>query len=83
MFVLISFDSATLLRNCRDDASTNKGRTLRSGLYMLRAEARSTTYVIYWPEDRTWYDDAPLSAQKNRVTFMRFNLRTFSVRILT
>jgi hypothetical protein len=29
-------------------------------------------YLIFWPEDTTWDDDAPLSVVKNRVTFMRF-----------
>ncbi|KAG8926963.1 hypothetical protein FRC01_008174 [Tulasnella sp. 417] len=29
-------------------------------------------YIIYWPEDETWNDDAPTSIQKNRVTFMRY-----------
>ncbi|KAH8094847.1 hypothetical protein BXZ70DRAFT_339404 [Cristinia sonorae] len=63
---------AHLLRNCRDDASTNSGRTLRSGLYMLRGQSVSLVYCIYWPEETTWNDNAPLSVQKNRVTFMRY-----------
>ncbi|KAG8915387.1 hypothetical protein FRC00_004955 [Tulasnella sp. 408] len=32
----------------------------------------SSLYVIYWPEDETWDDDARTSVKKNRVTFMRF-----------
>ena len=71
VLVLIVRCSASLLRNSRDDASTNKGRSLRSGLYMLRMEAQEVIYVIYWPEDSTWNDDASLAVQKNRVTFMR------------
>lgn len=53
---------------------------LRSGIYLLTVPAESvhqipsgpTLYVIYWPEDETWDDDARTSVQKNRVTFMRF-----------
>ncbi|THH22123.1 hypothetical protein EUX98_g8249 [Antrodiella citrinella] len=68
----IDNEVATLLRNCRDDASTNSGRTLRSGLYMLRATSQSLVYAIFWPEESTWNDDATSAAQKNRVTFMRY-----------
>ncbi|TCD67573.1 hypothetical protein EIP91_012270 [Steccherinum ochraceum] len=69
---VVNADTSTLLRNCRDDASTNGGRTLRSGIYMLWDAANLTIYALYWPEDLTWNDDAPLSSVKNRVTFMRY-----------
>ncbi|KAG8915780.1 hypothetical protein FRC00_014367 [Tulasnella sp. 408] len=53
---------------------------LRSGIYLLTAPEPSISqvpsspiiYVIYWPEDETWDDNARSSVQKNRVTFMRF-----------
>ena len=28
-------------------------------------------FVIYWPEDTTWDDDAVSAVRKNRVTFIR------------
>jgi hypothetical protein len=48
--------------------------TLRSGLYVLRpsAEDPSRIYVVYWPEQTTWNDDADESVRRNRVTFMRY-----------
>ena len=69
--LLTSIIRADVLRQCRDDATMCDGRTLRSGLYMLRRSDQSLVYVIYWPEDTTWDDDASHSVQKNRVTFMR------------
>ncbi len=29
-------------------------------------------FVIFWPEDSTWNDDAITTVDRNRVTFMRF-----------
>ena len=29
-------------------------------------------YVIYWPEETTWDDDAASSVRRNRITFMRY-----------
>jgi hypothetical protein len=57
-------------------------RILSSGLYVVRATDANMDaanpiatderhYVIYWPEDSTWNDSAPLSVCRNRVTFMR------------
>jgi hypothetical protein len=48
--------------------------TLRSGLYVLRPspEDQSLIYVVYWPEQTTWNDDADESVRRNRVTFMRY-----------
>jgi hypothetical protein len=53
---------------------------LRSGLYIIRtftSTVEEQTYVLYWPEDTTWDDNAASTAQRNRVTFMRYgsNLR--------
>ncbi|KAF8270133.1 hypothetical protein EI94DRAFT_1572289 [Lactarius quietus] len=46
---------------------------LRSGLYIMRTSTSTLeeqTYVLYWPEDTTWYDNAISTVQRNRVTFM-------------
>ncbi|KAH9039451.1 hypothetical protein EDB83DRAFT_2411806, partial [Lactarius deliciosus] len=48
---------------------------LRSGLYIVRtftSTADERTYVLYWPEDTTWDDDAVSTVQCNRVMFMRY-----------
>ncbi|KAI0298432.1 hypothetical protein B0F90DRAFT_1818621 [Multifurca ochricompacta] len=48
---------------------------LRSGLYAIRSFASTSDeqiYVLYWPEDTTWNDEAPPSVQRNRVMFMRY-----------
>ncbi|KAH9171607.1 hypothetical protein EDB89DRAFT_1906886 [Lactarius sanguifluus] len=48
---------------------------LRSGLYIIRtfpSTAEERTYVLYWPEDTTWDDDAISTVQCNRVMFMRY-----------
>jgi hypothetical protein len=48
---------------------------LRSGLYIIRtftSTAEEQTYVMYWPEDSSWEDNAPSTVQRNRVTFMRY-----------
>ncbi|KAH9029425.1 hypothetical protein EDB85DRAFT_1867188 [Lactarius pseudohatsudake] len=48
---------------------------LRSGLYIIRtftSTEEEQTYVLYWPEDTTWDDNAVSTVQRNRVTFMRY-----------
>ncbi len=45
---------------------------LRSGLYFLRSPDDSLIYVVYWPQDTTWDDNAVSAVARNRVTFMRF-----------
>ncbi|KAH9988133.1 hypothetical protein BJV77DRAFT_1061467 [Russula vinacea] len=48
---------------------------LRSGLYVVRSfvsTAEEQAYVVYWPEDTTWDDQAISTVQRNRVTFMRY-----------
>jgi hypothetical protein len=48
---------------------------LRSGLYVVRSfvsTAEEQAYVLYWPEDTTWNDQAASTVQRNRVTFMRY-----------
>ncbi|CAL1701264.1 unnamed protein product [Somion occarium] len=61
---------ADTLRHSRDDGRAGPG--LRSGLYALRPHTGSIIYVIYWPEETTWNDDAISAVQRNRITFMRF-----------
>lgn len=54
---------------------------LRSGIYLFlppispsdaQPSSSAVIYIIYWPEDETWNDDALPNVQKNRVTFMRY-----------
>ncbi|KAI0297435.1 hypothetical protein BC826DRAFT_166673 [Russula brevipes] len=59
------------------DGYTTKdaGPILRSGLYVVRSfvpTAEEQAYVLYWPEDTTWNDQAASTIQRNRVTFMRY-----------
>ena len=61
-----------MLLRAKDDSP---GRKLRSGLYFVRMTLPSASeeqlFVIYWPEDATWNDNAPSAVCKNRVTFIR------------
>ena len=58
--------------DAKDDST---GRRLRSGLYFVRMampdSKHEQLFVIYWPEDTTWDDDAVSAVRKNRVTFIR------------
>lgn len=45
---------------------------LRPGIYLLRSEREDLVYVIFWPQETTWDDDAVSVVQRNRVTFMRY-----------
>ena len=54
---------------------------LSSGLYVVRSfvsTAEERVYVLYWPEDTTWNDQAVSTVQRNRVTFMRYD---YSLRV--
>ncbi|KAJ7583110.1 hypothetical protein C8J56DRAFT_1028180 [Mycena floridula] len=70
-------DNATSLTliSAKDDGP---GPKLCSGLYFVRVTKKSgddgpeQLYVVYWPEDMTWYDDAIDAVKRNRVTFMRY-----------
>jgi len=71
--------SAALLKKPHDPQAMAQGRAfLRSGLYILAGDPASTsahgrrTYVIFWPEDATWSNNASSSTKKNRVAFMRY-----------
>ncbi|KAB5590852.1 hypothetical protein CTheo_5695 [Ceratobasidium theobromae] len=71
---------------CLDDesnalltSSVGTPNNLRSGLYLalplerdLNEATTRQAYIIYWPEDSTWDDDAISSVRRNRVTFMRY-----------
>ncbi|KAF9228234.1 hypothetical protein BS17DRAFT_850512 [Gyrodon lividus] len=50
--------------------------TLRSSLYITRVSQTSDgiekIFVIYWPEETTWDDDASPPVCRNRVAFMRY-----------
>lgn len=71
IYVLLSADT---LRNSRD---TSSSPALRSGIYIVLSRTSSSlhqAFVLYWPEDTTWNDDATTSVRRNRVTFMRQHL---------
>ncbi|KAF8270136.1 hypothetical protein EI94DRAFT_831095 [Lactarius quietus] len=64
-----------LLAPQRDYTARGADPILRSGLYIMRAftsTEEEQTYVLYWPEDTTWDDNAVSTVQRNRVTFMRY-----------
>ena len=48
---------------------------LRSGIYLVQPQSPSgddpCVFVVYWPEETTWDDDAVSSVRRNRVMFMR------------
>lgn len=75
MAQLFELRSAQTLLMSTDQSSETSGPTLRSGLYLVRSFSMTTTdeqlYVVYWPEDTTWDDDAVSAVRRNRVTFMR------------
>ena len=58
-------------------ASSDNSRTprLRSGIYFVQPPSPldddPRVFVIYWPEETTWDDNAVSSVKRNRVTFMR------------
>ncbi|KAG9124904.1 hypothetical protein FRC07_009778 [Ceratobasidium sp. 392] len=63
-----------------DTSSPTSPPVLRSGLYLvLRPETEpegvrsKEAYIVYWPEESTWDDQAASSSvRRNRVTFMRY-----------
>ncbi|KAG8926003.1 hypothetical protein FRC01_009457, partial [Tulasnella sp. 417] len=72
-------DEVVALLLVDDEVSINMRPSLRSGIYVLSPAAPEDSsaeplvrYVIYWPEESTWNDDATGSVRKNRVTFMRY-----------
>ncbi|KZW03814.1 hypothetical protein EXIGLDRAFT_4132 [Exidia glandulosa HHB12029] len=71
----VDAETAELLVKDRSSAAVDVP-SLRSGLYVVHPDASNADgqviYVIYWPEDTTWEDDAGPGVKRNRVTFMRF-----------
>ncbi|KAJ6581854.1 hypothetical protein B0H19DRAFT_1116733 [Mycena capillaripes] len=65
--------TARALRLSKDNTN---GPSLRSGLYLLRSfgfePSKEQIFLIYWPEDTTWDDNASSSISRNRETFMRY-----------
>jgi hypothetical protein len=69
--------SALLLRTSVDEPQPPSKPHLRSGLYLLRQAPTSLdekAFIIYWPQETTWNDNADSAVKKNRVTFMRYAL---------
>jgi len=64
--------SANALVSSRDNSVAPH---LRSGIYFVQPPSHShddpRVFVVYWPEETTWNDDAVSSVKRNRVTFMR------------
>ncbi|CAE6476011.1 unnamed protein product [Rhizoctonia solani] len=52
--------------------------SLLSRLYMVLSQHDAESnlphnaFLVYWPEETTWHDDAEPAVQRNRVTFMRY-----------
>ncbi|KAJ1300985.1 hypothetical protein OPQ81_003409 [Rhizoctonia solani] len=70
-------NSVTLLS--RVNRASDSSPVLRSGLYLALHPGHNYqgsskfAYIIYWPEDTTWDDQAASSSvRRNRVTFMRY-----------
>jgi len=60
---------------CTVDVEMDAETILRPGLYIARRFGSITevqTYVVSWPEDTTWNDNADSTVRSNRVTFMRY-----------
>jgi hypothetical protein len=58
--------------------------SLKSGLYALTQPNKGpntdiSLYIIFWPENTSWDDDASPSVVKNRLTFMRFVLEDLTL----
>lgn len=71
----IDEETAELLRKDQSHGEIDRP-SLRSGIYIVHSTATGPDgpiiYVVYWPEDTTWDDDAGSSVKRNRVTFMRY-----------
>ena len=72
MILAHHFHSANALLATRNNSVTPR---LRSGIYFVQPSLSlyddPRVFVIYWPEETTWEDDALSSVKRNRVTFMR------------
>lgn len=59
----------------RDYSARGADPVLRSGLYVVRTSIpaiKEQVYVLYWPGDTTWDDNATLTVELIRATFMRY-----------
>jgi len=47
---------------------------LRPGLYLLHSSnfQLNLVYIIFWPEETTWDDNASGVVSRNRTTFMQY-----------
>ncbi|KAG8857085.1 hypothetical protein FRB91_011880 [Serendipita sp. 411] len=70
----LNAETRSLLLAPRDEASGTNRPFMRPGLYLVDAREadRDLFYVVFWPEETTWDDDAGSSVSRNRVTFMRY-----------
>ncbi|KAG8795915.1 hypothetical protein FRC12_008170 [Ceratobasidium sp. 428] len=75
----LSDEAATFLLGRAGPTNTSPS-VLRSGLYLvlkpeenLQEHRAKQVYIVYWPEESTWDDQAASSSvRRNRVTFMRY-----------
>ena len=69
--------SAALMQDGSDSMAPLNA--LKPGLYLVRDMEGDMVYVIFWPQDTTWDDNAILSVKRNRETFMRCALLPVSL----
>ncbi|KDQ06301.1 hypothetical protein BOTBODRAFT_60673 [Botryobasidium botryosum FD-172 SS1] len=76
----VDHEIANLLLTPVNSSELNQS-ILRPGLYAVLASPSSSesgeehvqpAYIIFWPEETTWADDAISSVRRNRITFMRY-----------
>ncbi|CAE6410025.1 unnamed protein product [Rhizoctonia solani] len=81
MSIQVINDSMAQLLTQSGDESTSNSPNLRSGLYAVFPPdqlgsvgegASQDVFIVYWPEDTTWSDEATQAIQRNRVIFMRY-----------
>ncbi|PVF98363.1 hypothetical protein CPB86DRAFT_733118 [Serendipita vermifera] len=70
----IDQETASLLQARRDESSGITRPSLSAGIYLLDARdvQDGLSYILFWPEDDTWKDNAGSAVARNRVTFMRY-----------
>ncbi|CCA69193.1 hypothetical protein PIIN_03093 [Serendipita indica DSM 11827] len=69
----IDEETRDLLVAPRDESSGVTRPTLRPGIYIIDVTTTiepDLYYLVFWPDDTTWDDDA--TGSRNRVTFMRY-----------
>ncbi|CAG8580452.1 9136_t:CDS:10, partial [Acaulospora colombiana] len=70
----IDSEIASLLCEPRDESSGITRPVLSTGIYLLdgRHIKDDLSFIIFWPEDDIWDDEAELEASDNRTIFMRY-----------